>query len=288
MDGRAVAVGILGVRVDVAAGQAHQALRLDRPGEHRLPVRERDDRVLGAVQEERRAPCGGDRFVRLEGMLKDPADRHEGVLLGGPGEHGREAALGDQRRLLDVAGQRHGRSGAERPAVDHDVRRGDAGAAQVLVGGARGRVHALLAGRAADVAEPRVFDRQHVEAELTQLIVAAHVRARADRGRVAVQEEDPVPGAVAAAGGRRRPAHRTDPPGLRRQPARAGDHDPLGRQTDAGGIQAAVRRRPEHQVDLIGVEIGDDAGVAEQREACDVACESHGTSPTGRPAHEQR
>ena len=206
----------------------------------------------------------GDRLVGLEGMLQQPADGHERMLLARPGQHRREAAFDDQRRLVDVAGERHRRARAQRPAVDHDARGGDAvDAAQAIVGGARGRVHAGLARRAADVAEAGVLDRQHVEAELPQLIVAAHVRARADRRRVAVQEEDPVAGARRAPDAGR--AARTRHASVAR-PRVAGDDDPLGREADARGHQAAVRRRPEDQVDLVGVEVGDDAQVAEQRE----------------------
>ncbi len=85
-----------------------------------------------------------------------------------------------KRGFVDVAGERDRRAGAQRPAVDGDVRGGHAvDTVQAIVGGACGRLHAGLARRAADVAEAGVLDRQHVEAELPQLIVAADVRARA-------------------------------------------------------------------------------------------------------------
>ena len=134
----------------------------------------------------------------LKGCCSSQRTGMNGCCSAGPGQHRREAAFGDQGGLVDVAGERDRRAGAQRPAVDRDARGGDAvDAAQAIVGGAGGRVHAGLARRAADVAEAGVLDRQHVEAELPQLIVAAHVRARADRRRVAVQEEDPVAGAPA-------------------------------------------------------------------------------------------
>ena len=92
-------------------------------------------------------------------------------------------------------------------------------------------------------------------------------------GVVAVQEEHPVRAdAVAAARMRQASVAR---------PSLAGHDHPLGREAEAARVEGAVRRRPEDEIDLVGVQVGDEAQVAEQRQDREVADETDRDAASG-------